>query len=133
MGRNGVNYKLAFLPPSRILFFSSNSAGLEINLKISSYLASDQVISWMFIIFIECLLRGFFSLLYLCLLCRKISLKVKVWDFLEYPKWHFIMYVHFIMASFDFWVTDLSWFSSFLTASPFWSPSHLSPLAVCSP
>lgn len=45
MGRNGVNYKLAFPPPSRILFFSSNSAGLEINLKISSYLASDQVIS----------------------------------------------------------------------------------------
>lgn len=88
MGKNGVNYKLAFPPPSRILFFSSNSAGLEINLKISSYLASDQVISWMFIIFIECLLRGFFSLFYLCLLFRKISLKVKVWDFLEYPKWH---------------------------------------------
>ena len=45
MGKNGVNYKLAVPPPSRILFSSSNSAGLEINLKISSYLASDQVIS----------------------------------------------------------------------------------------
>lgn len=156
MERKGVNCKLAFSPPSRILFFSSNSAGLEVNLKISSYLASDQVIFWIFIIFVECLLRGFFSLLYLCLLFRKVPKSRSLgfsWisqvtffsqahfclcspshqGFYDVIKViHFIMYVYFIMASFGFWVTDLSWFSSFLTSSPFWSPSHLSPLAVCS-
>ena len=157
MERKGVNCKLAFSPPFRILFFSSSSAALEVNLKISSYLASDQVIFWIFIIFIERLLRGFFSLLCLCLLFRKVSKSRSLgfsWisqvtffsqahfrlcsqshqDFYDIIKViHFIMYVYFIMASFGFWVTDLSWFSSFLTSSPFWSPPHLSPLAVCSP
>lgn len=123
MERKRVSCKLAFSPPFRILFFSSNSAALEVNLKISSYLASDQVIFWIFIIFIECLLRGFFSLLCLCLLFRKVPKSRSLgfsWisqvtffsqahfclcsqshqDFYDIIRViHFIMYVYFIMTS----------------------------------
>lgn len=58
-------YVIYFLHLPELLVSSSNSVGPEMNLKIPSYLARGQVSHELFAIFIECVLRGFSSSIFL--------------------------------------------------------------------